>query len=158
MRLLVIPLLWFGRITGPGNDEIYLRKSADGGTVFGNATNLSNTPGSSQAPQIASFGNTTFVVWQDNGPGNDEIYLRKSADGGTVFGNATNLSNTPGSSQAPQIASFGNTTFVVWQDNGPGNDEINLRKSNNFGNTFRQQEKSESEYRRITGASDCVFW
>ena len=78
---------------------------------------MSNTPGSSQAPQIASFGNTTFVVWQDNGPGNDEIYLRKSADGGTVFGNATNLSNTPGSSQAPQIASFGNTTFVVWQDN-----------------------------------------
>ena len=77
---------------------------------------------------------------------------------GTVFGNATNLSNTPGSSQAPQIASFGNTTFVVWQDNRTGNNEIYLRKSNNFGNTFSQQEKSESEYRRITGASDCVFW
>ena len=84
----------------------YISGGVQWGYVFGNATNLSNTPGSSQAPQIASFGNTTFVVWQDNGPGNDEIYLRKSADGGSVFGNATNLSNTPGSSQAPQIAVF----------------------------------------------------
>ena len=107
---------------------------------FGNATNLSNTPGSSQAPQIASFGNTTFVVWQDNGPGNDEIYLRKSNNFGNTFSRQECLSRNTGESQAPQIASFGNTTFVVWQDNGPGNDEINLRKSNNFGNTFTARE------------------
>ena len=120
----------------PGNDEIYLRKSSDGGITFGNATNLSDNVGNSQSPQIQALGNITFVVWQDNRPGNDEIYLRKSSDGGITFGNATNLSDNVGNSHSPQIQALGNITFVVWQDNRPGNDEIYLRKSSDGGITF----------------------
>ena len=126
----------FGRIIVPGNDEIYLRKSSDGGITFGNATNLSDNVGNSQSPQIQALGNITFVVWQDNSTGNDEIYLRKSSDGGITFGNATNLSDNVGNSQSPQIQALGNITFVVWQDNSTGNDEIYLRKSSDGGITF----------------------
>jgi aldose sugar dehydrogenase len=129
-----IILLWQDNSTG--NDEIYLRKSTDIGITFDNATNLSNNTGSSQAPQVESIGNTTFVVWQDNSTGNDEIYLRKSGNGGSSFGTKKNLSNNTGSSQAPQVESFGNTTFVVWQDNSTGNDEIYLRKSGNGSSNF----------------------
>ena len=120
----------------PGNDEIFIRKSANGGITFGNTTNLSNNNASSISPQVASFGNNTFVVWQDNSTGNDEIFIRKSANGGITFGNTTNLSNNNASSISPQVASFGNNTFVVWQDNSTGNDEIFIRKSANGGITF----------------------
>ena len=75
-------------------------------------------------PHISIVNYNTFVVWQDNGPGNDEIFIRKSANGGIAFGNTTNLSNNNASSISPQVASFGNNTFVVWQDNRTGNDEI----------------------------------
>ena len=127
-------LVWHDNSTG--NDEIYLRKSSDGGITFGNATNLSDNVGNSQSPQIQALGNITFVVWQDNSTGNDEIYLRKSSDGGITFGNATNLSDNVGNSQSPQIQALGNITFVVWQDNSTGNDEIYLRKSSDGGITF----------------------
>src|SRR5437867_2432571 len=119
-----------------GNEEIFLRKSLNGGITFGNITNLSNNNASSISPQIESFGNNTFVVWQDNSTGNEEIFLRKSLNGGITFGNITNLSNNNASSISPQIESFGNNTFVVWQDNSTGNEEIFLRKSLNGGIKF----------------------
>ena len=87
-------------------------------------------------PQVSPKGNNTFVVWQDNSTGNEEIFLRKSLNGGITFGNITNLSNNNASSISPQIESFGNTTFVVWQDNSTGNEEIFLRKSNDGHNKF----------------------
>ena len=73
--------------------------------------------------------NTTFVVWQDNTTGNNEIFMRKSINGGISFANITNISNNNASSMYPQIGSFGNTTFVVWQDNSTGNNEILLMKN-----------------------------
>jgi aldose sugar dehydrogenase len=127
-------LVWQDNSTG--NDEIYLKKSIDGGITFGNATNLSDDVGSSQFPQIAALGNTTFVVWQDNSTGNDEIYLKKSSNAGSTFSSKKNLSDDVGSSQFPQIAALGNTTFVVWQDNSTGNDEIYLKKSSNASTNF----------------------
>ncbi|HEY7109376.1 MAG TPA: PQQ-dependent sugar dehydrogenase [Nitrososphaeraceae archaeon] len=100
--------------------------------IVGNA-NLSKDI---QFPQHSFWGNYFWLVWQDNSTGNDEIYLRKSIDGGITFGNATNLSDNEGNSQSPQVQALGNTTFVVWQDNSTGNDEIYLRKSSNAGSNF----------------------
>ena len=54
--------------------------------AFGNTTNISNNTGISRSPQIESFGNNTFVIWQDNSTGNEEIFLRKSTNGGITFG------------------------------------------------------------------------
>ena len=127
-------LVWHDNSTG--NEEIFLRKSTNGGITFGNTTDVSNNTGISKSPQIESFGNNTFVVWQDNSTGNEEIFLRKSTNGGITFGNTTDVSNNTGISRSPQIESFGNNTFVVWQDNSTGNEEIFLRKSTNGGITF----------------------
>ena len=127
-------LIWQDNSTG--NEEIFLRKSTNGGITFGNKTNISNNTGFSTSPQIESFGNNTFVIWQDNSTGNEEIFLRKSTNGGITFGNKTNISNNTGFSTSPQIESFGNNTFVIWQDNSTGNEEIFLRKSTNGGITF----------------------
>jgi hypothetical protein len=63
-------------------------------------------------PQISPGGNNIFLLWQDNSTGSEEIYLRKSTNGGITFGNTTNVSNNTGFSTSPQIESFGNNTFV----------------------------------------------
>ena len=125
-----------------GNDEIFLRKSANGGTTFGNTTNISNNNASSISPQVESFGNNTFVVWQDNSTGNDDILFRKSANGGTTFSGKKNLSNNNAISVSPQVESFGNHTFVVWQDNSTGNNEIFLRKNDTGGTKFYDPKKT----------------
>ena len=44
-------------------------------------------------PSIAVSGNV-YVVWKDNTPGNDEVFYRRSTDGGATFGSTVNLSNT----------------------------------------------------------------
>jgi glucose/arabinose dehydrogenase len=119
-----------------GNNEIYLKLSSDGGDTFSAAKDISNSTGSSQFPQIQSVGNKTLVVWQDNSTGNNEIYLRKSNNGGSTFSGKKNISNSTGSSQFPQIQSAGNKTLVVWQDNSTGNNEIYLKLSSDGGNTF----------------------
>src|SRR6266540_860914 len=142
-----LSIVWQDNTTG--NNEIYLKKSTDGGVTFGNATKLSESPGSSESPQIESEGNSTFVVWQDNTTGNNEIYLKKSTDGSVTFGNAKKLSERPGSSESPQIESEGNSTFVVWQDNTTGNNEIYLKKSTDGGVTFyepKQPPKINTQY------------
>ena len=126
---LVIARLLLWQDNSTGNQDIFLRKSTNGGIFFENTTNISNNTGFSSSPQIESFGNRTFVVWQDNSTGNQEIFLRKSTNGGIYFENTTNISNNTGFSSSPQIESFGNSTFVVWQDNSTGNQEIFLRKS-----------------------------
>jgi hypothetical protein len=78
---------------------------------------LSNNTGLSQFPQISSFGNSVYVVWQDNTPSNSEIFFRASSNnGGTVFNSTKNLSNNTGGSTIPQISSSGNSVYVVWQD------------------------------------------
>ena len=87
-------------------------------------------------PQISPEENHILLVWQDNSTGNQEIFLRKSVDGGITFGDVINLSKNNASSISPQIESFGNNTFVVWQDNSTGNQEIFLRKSVDGGIKF----------------------
>jgi hypothetical protein len=88
---------------------------------------LSKNNGSSSDPQIAVYGNSTYVVWKDNSKGNDEIYLKLSTAGKDRFGKLINLSKNNGSSSDPQIAVYGNSTYVVWKDNSTGNDEIYLK-------------------------------
>ena len=54
--------------------------------TFSSAINLSNNAGSSVEPAIAVSGNRVFVVWDDNTQGDEEIFYRRSVDGGVSFG------------------------------------------------------------------------
>ena len=88
----------------PGNNEIFFKRSTDGGQTFENIQNLSNNAGSSGGPQIAASGKNVYVVWSDDTPGNVVILFKKSTDGGQTFEDALNLSDNAGLSQGPQIA------------------------------------------------------
>jgi len=61
-----------------GNYEIYYRNSPDGGVSWGNFTRLTWTTQWSSEPAIAiDSGASIHVVWQDDTPGNYDIYYRK---------------------------------------------------------------------------------
>ena len=63
-----------------GNDEIYYRSSPDGGATWGAVTRLTWNSGDSRLPAIAiGSGDAVYIVWQDDTPGNDEIYYKTDA-------------------------------------------------------------------------------
>jgi len=114
----------------PGNSEIYYRKSTDKGNTWAPLRKLTWTAGESTYPRIVfDAWNNIHLVWQDNTPGNLEIYYKKSTDGGVIWSTAQSLTTTFGNSCNPSLAvdTSGNV-HVVWHDDTPGNFEIYYKK------------------------------
>jgi BNR repeat-like domain len=122
----------------PGNPEIYHKRSTDGGSTWSAAQRLTWTSGKSYDPAIAAGpGQTLFVVWDDDTPGNYEILAKRSTDGGATWGASQRLSWSSLESLAPDIAiDAGNAIHVVWSDYTPGNPELYYRESSNGGSTW----------------------
>jgi hypothetical protein len=111
------------------DDDIFYKRSTDGGATFGPVLNLSDNPNLSHHPAIAVFGNNVYVVWHDETPGNFDILYKRSTDGGANFEPTQNLSNNAGGSFGAAIAVSGNIVHVVWKDNTPGNFDVLYRRS-----------------------------
>jgi hypothetical protein len=63
----------------PNNQEILIKKSTDSGDTFiATSTNISNNKGTSECPSIAISNNIVYTVWEDDTPGNHEIYFSRS--------------------------------------------------------------------------------
>jgi hypothetical protein len=63
----------------PNNQEILIKKSSDGGETFTDiSTNLSNNKGTSECPSISISQNVVYTLWEDDTPGNHEIYFARS--------------------------------------------------------------------------------
>jgi len=122
----------------PGNYEVYYKKSTNGGVTWTASKRLTYTSGFSGAPAIAadSSGNP-HVVWQDNTPGNYEVYYKKSTDGGATWTTSKRFTYTSGPSQNPDVSvdASGNP-HVVWQDDASGNEEIYYKKSSDRGTSW----------------------
>jgi len=106
--------------------------------TFQPTVNISNSARGAQDYQVVANGNNVFVVWADLAPGNFDIFLRRSTDGGNNWGQITNLSANSTSSNFPQIAVTGNNVFVVWDEFTDFNSshKIMLRRSTDGGTTF----------------------
>ena len=119
-------------------NEIFYKKSTDGGATFGPTINLSNNHGQSVTPSIAVSGNNVHVVWADNTPGNFDIFYKRSTDGGASFiAPEKNLSNNAGLfSGDPAVAVSDNIVHVVWDDDTDGDFDILYRRSVDGGSTF----------------------
>ncbi len=74
------------------NSEVIFRASTDGGTTFGNKTNLSNTSNtdSIDAEIAAEGGNVMITWWERNQTANTPV-ARISTDNGETFGPTLNL-------------------------------------------------------------------
>ncbi len=92
-----------------------------------------------EAP-MATSGNNVYVTWWSNKSGNDEVMFKSSTDGGKIFGDKINLSNSSNSdSQDAQIAASGNNVYVTWWERNQTSNEPVMRVSNDNGKTFGEK-------------------
>jgi len=124
--------------SSPGNEEIYYRKSEDGGTTWTPAKRLTWTSGNSERPAMAmDTNNRIHIVYYDDTPGNREIYYMRSTDAGTTWSAAKRLTWSTGLSHYPAVAvDSGDAVHVAFYDDTPGNSEIYYRKSPDGGATW----------------------
>ncbi len=136
---------------GSRNYDIFFRKSNDGGDTFGSSINLSNNPGFSEHPQIASVGNNIYVVWVDDSSGEREIKFSKSSDSGKTFTNSIVISQNSTDPNHVELAAEGQSIYVVWNSfDTEMRNIILLSKSDNAGKTF-------GEIREIGTADNETF-
>ena len=119
-----------------GDNEIFYKQSTDGGATWA-LQRLTWNSGSSNAAAIASDSNNHIhVVWQDDTPGNREIFYKQSTDGGATW-TLQRLTWSSNTSAGPDIAiDSNNHIHVVWHDYTPGNYEIFYKKSTDGGATW----------------------
>jgi hypothetical protein len=127
----VVHVTWYdGR---DGNDEIYYKRSTDGGTSWGADTRLTNNTSLSQRPSVAVSGLVVQVLWTDFRDGDAEIYHKRSTDEGISWGIDTRLTNSNGDSYNPCVTASGTAAHLVWYDNRAGNQEIYYKRSTDEG-------------------------
>lgn len=120
----------------PGNYEIYRRQSTDGGATWQTAKRMTNNTGNSRNPMLAASGASIYLVWEDDTPGNTEVYFRRSTDNGATWQSPKRLTNNTGTSCYIRIAASGADVFVVWQDDTPGNMDVHYLNSTDSGTTW----------------------
>jgi len=107
-------------------EELYLKTSTDDGTSWGSLTRLTWNPGRSVRQHLNINQNDVLqVVWDDNSPGNCEIFYKWSTDSGFNWSVPSRLSWNSGNSIASNIVTDKNSNLhLVWSDDTPGNFEI----------------------------------
>ncbi len=100
------------------NANILFSRSSDGGATFSAPINLSHSRLFPFGPRISVDSHDGInVVWNDNSPGNLDVFFSRSTDGGLTFSSPVNVSHDASASSSPQVAadSTGNI-FVVWEN------------------------------------------
>jgi hypothetical protein len=127
------------------NYDILFKKSDDNGVTFSKVINLSNNIEYSERPQIAVSKDGIFIVWADKvrDNNNKQIKFTKSEDNGVTFSKVINLSNNSKNSDNPEISSFNENVYMIWQESDQKNTNSNNNKKNivfkrsqDKGNTF----------------------
>ncbi|NWF91184.1 MAG: exo-alpha-sialidase [Ignavibacteriaceae bacterium] len=125
-----------------GRWGISYRRSADRGATWEDAVRLAVSAGSGTTyyPSVAAEGSCVHVVWQDSGPGNDEIYYLGSLDNGSTW-SGRRLTVTDDPSKVPSVAASSTFVHVVWQE-WPSSacEEIHYLRSTDLGLTWVPEE------------------
>jgi hypothetical protein len=124
-----IDVVWSDTTSGAKHPDIYFARTTDSGKNWTAPKDISNTPGESTEPAIATGGdNSIHVAWCDTSKGetNKDIYYSSSSDTGKTWSKdpllaAIDISNTPGASSIPAIAvGDDGSVHVAWVDNSTG--------------------------------------
>jgi hypothetical protein len=91
--------------------------------------------GTSQNPDLVSApSGPLHVVWQDDTPGNYEIFYKKSTDNGITWTANQRLTYTANESWAPDLAvDSSGYLYLVWHEYMQGQSDIYFKKSMNGG-------------------------
>ncbi|MEO0225792.1 MAG: sialidase family protein [candidate division WOR-3 bacterium] len=137
-----IHIVWCDYIRG-GDDEIFYKRSTDGGTTWRPDTQLTRDDLRVEADSwasIATSGQFIHVVWHDlkwDGVRyNWDIFYKRSTNGGTNWEPDQRLTTDPGGSGPPSVAATGSYVHIVWYDLRDGNPEIYYKRSTDNGSTW----------------------
>ena len=119
----------------PGTNDIFHKKSTDGGTTWTSLKRLTWTGDYSSLPAFAiAPDDSLHVVWRESVSSNREIYYKKSTNGGTNWAGSKRLTWNPSESNIPDITvDLNNKIHVVWIDDSPGSDEVFYKSSTSGG-------------------------
>ncbi len=140
-----IDVVWTDTTTGETTPDIYFSRSIDGGKTWTKALDVSNTPGASTEPAIATGPNNSIhLIWTDTSKGkkSQDIYYCCSTDGGKTWAKdplfpAVDISNTIGSSSQPAIAvGADGTVHSTWLDGTPGESHPDIYYAQNLEGTW----------------------
>ena len=133
-----IHVVWYGRTVGTDDFEIFHKQSTDGGSSWSALHRLTWNSQNSLVPSITADSNSiVHVTWEDDSPGNREIFYKKSTNGGSTWSGISRLSWNSGWSSFSCIASYQNVDiYVVWSDDTFGNSEICYKRSMDGGNNW----------------------
>ena len=156
-----IYVIWAFTVTNTDFDVLF-SKSTDGGATFSTPVNLSNTVRDTGLPQMTVSGNNIYIIWENNGRGNFDVFVAKSTDSGNTFSSPVNVSKNPKSSGAPQIVASGNDVYVAWMDDTPGNYDVFVAKSTDNASTFGtpvnvSNNTSDSGYEQIALSENNLY-
>jgi hypothetical protein len=161
-----IHVVWYDDT--PGNDEIYYKRSTDGGATWSTSRNLSLAVGACREPAVAiDPSGDIHLVWHSVTPGDWEIYYKRSTDGGATWSANQRITWSPGHSYAPSISSdTSGNLHIVWYDDKPGNYEVYYITSMDGGETWSASQRlcwtsGRSEYPIIAADASGnlhVFW
>ena len=124
-----IDVAWCDTTSGRTHPDIYFTRSADGGKSWSKAADVSETPGISSQPALATGpDNSIHIVWVDTSADSDspDVWYASSKDG-EAFTKPLDISLTPGISNQPTVAvSPDGLAHVAWVDTSSGKEKPNV--------------------------------
>jgi len=128
----VVHVAWYDSTAG--NWEIYYKRSTNGGINWGADTRLTNNSKDSKTPTLAVSGSIVHILWADNRNGVDNIYYKRSTNGGVNWGTDTKLTSKKNSLETyPSVAVNGSVLHLVYYGYPKNNYEILYKTSVNGG-------------------------
>jgi hypothetical protein len=114
-----------------GNSEIYFKRSTNGGSIWSSENRLTNAANNSINPCPVSFGPLIAFTWSDMRTGYYKIMYKTSTDGGLSWSTDLLLgpSGNTGAAVGGSIDVTDSATYVIWQDNKEGNNEIYFKRN-----------------------------
>ncbi len=154
-------IAWLERTASDITNILYT-KSNDGGVTFGTPVAITSHRGNSGIPKIYATSDHVYLMWEDNGAKDFDVFLVTSSDSGSTFSAPVNISNSTGNSGTPQMAIIGNNIYAVWMDDSSGNFDIFFSKSTDGGHTFAKPvnlstDAQDSGYPQLAVVNNNVY-
>lgn len=124
-----------------GDLEMYYRRSVDNGQTWSNETRLTDNSSRSRFGSMSAQDSFVHVVWEDNRNVTDEVYYKRSTDGGESWGDDVRLVTIPTDSCFPCVAAKDSNVYVVWSDARSGTREIYFKRSQDAGQTWGEDKR-----------------
>ena len=142
-------VVWVEGSDAAYTDDVYFKKSTDGGATWQATQRLTYSTDSSYPDMDLALdvsGSNVYVVWYDDPTGSQEIYFRKSTNGGVTWQAAQRLTFVSGWSWKPVVVADGSSIHVVWAGDG-----ILYKKSTNGGASW-----TAARWINALGAGPCL--